>query len=162
MAEGPSHREPPQRGGVVFGEFVAAVGGGALFTVLFFNWYHAEELGFGVGVSAWRAFAWIDVILALVAALAVSHALLRAAGVELDGLPVAFGAIVTLAGVVAVGLVVFRWVDLPGDVGADEVVGRRIGPFLALVAALGIILGSMMAVEERGERWRPRGVGRRR
>ena len=160
MAEGPSHREPPQRGRVVFGEFVAAVGGVALFTVLSFNWYRGEELGFGVGVSAWRAFAWIDVILALLAALAVSHALLRAAGVELDRMPLAFGGIVTMAGAVAVCLVVFRWVDLPDEVGADRIVSRRIGPFLALVAALGIVLGSMMAVEERGERWRPRGGGR--
>ena len=141
---------------VTYGERVAAISGVALFTVLFFDWYRAEDLGLAVGVSAWRALAAIDVILALLAALAVSQALVRAARMSLDRLPVPLGAIVAMAGAVAVGLVVFRWLALPDDVGADEIVSRRIGPFLALVAALGIVLGSIVAVEERGERWRRR------
>jgi hypothetical protein len=146
IVEEPAARRDGRRR-LAFGELVAAVSGFALFVVLFFDWYDAVAADGGhFGVSAWEALSVIDVVLAVLAAAPLIEAALRAWARVPDDLPVPRGAIVAAAGLLALGLAIFRLAALP-----HGVEGRRIGPFLAIVAATGIVLGAVTAIGERGE-----------
>jgi len=130
------------------GLLIAGGGGLLLLISLFLPWYGVSaSLGPGapsvsVSASAWEAFSLIDLLLFLVAAVAVAAAALSAAG-RLPALPLPLGQIVLVAGVIALVLVLFRLIDAPGDTGglAGVDIGRKIGPFLALVAAVAIAFG---------------------
>jgi len=84
----------------------------------------------------------LDFVLFLLAAVAVAAGALSATG-PLPALPLALGQILLAAGVIALVLVLFRLIDAPGDtgslVGVD--IGRKIGPFLALIGAAAIAFG---------------------
>jgi hypothetical protein len=142
---------------ISFGEMVAAASGIALFIFMFLPWYGVDVSGFDVSESAnaWEAMSFIDILLFLVVIIAVGAALARAAGSMPSDLPAPAGTIVMIAGVVAVILILFRIIDIPaGDV--PEVVEdsvdftRKIGIFLALLAAAGIAFGGYTAANERG------------
>ncbi len=130
------------------GLLIAGGGGLVLLISLFLPWYGvtvslgAEVPSLGVSVSAWRAFSFIDLLLFLVAAVAIAAGALSAAG-RLPALPLPLGKILLAAGVVALVLVFFRLIDAPGDTGglAGVDIERKIGPFLALVAAAAIAFG---------------------
>lgn len=129
------------------GLLIAGGGGLLLLISLFLPWYGVTaSLGAGspsvdVSVSAWDAFSLVDVLLFLVAVLAVAAAALTAAG-RLPVLPLPLGRIVLAAGVIALVLVLFRLLNVPGDTsGPGFDIGREIGPFVALVAAVLIALG---------------------
>lgn len=130
------------------GLLIAGGGGLLLLISLFLPWYGVTaSLGAGspsvdVSVSAWDAFSLVDVLLFLVAVVAVAAAALTAAG-RLPVLPLPLGRILLAAGGIALLLVLFRLLNVPGDTsgvpGFD--IGREIGPFVALVAAVLIALG---------------------
>jgi hypothetical protein len=127
------------------GEWVAAVSGAALFLSLFLPWYSAG----GEDATAWQSLAAIDVVLALVAA--VAAALLPVtASQRVPAVPVALSAFVTIAGLIGLLLVLVRLASLPGA--AD---GREPGLWLALLAAIGIVAGGAFAM--RDERLSPAG-----
>ena len=145
------------------GEKVAAAAGVALFIILFLPWYGAEASFQGrsssTSGSAWEVFSYIDIVLFLVALLAVGLAVARAAG-AVPALPVPAGVIVHVAGALAVILIIYRLIDTPGDTGSfggvDVDITRKIGIFLGLIAAAAISVGGRMAID-RAER--PRGPG---
>lgn len=126
-----------------FSDLVAAVSGVALVVSLFFAWYGYELGPVEAWASGWESLTYIDIALALIGGLAVAHWALRRSG-RLDGreLPVSPTALLALAGACAVVLVVLRIVDLPEAVAAADLDGRRTGTFLALFAAVGIVLGA--------------------
>jgi hypothetical protein len=130
------------------GELIAGVSGLALFVVLFLPWYGVDVNvgGFSASesASAWEAFDMTDIVLFLVAGVAVGAAALRLADATPEGIPVA--AIVAGAGALAVLLVLYRLIELPGPdipdaAGAGIDFGRRFGIFLGLVAAGGVAYG---------------------
>jgi hypothetical protein len=127
------------------GDWVASLSGAALFVVLFLPWYSAGD----EEASAWEMLAVIDVVLALVAALAVSL-LPVTASQRVPAVPIALSAFTTLAGLIALVLVLVRLVSLPG---AAE--GTELGVWLGLLAALGVVVGSGFAM--RDERISPPG-----
>ena len=140
---------------ISFGELVAGASAVVLFLVMFFPWYGVEVGLLGGAASenanAWEAFDYIDIILLLVVLLAVAMAVARAADAMPAALPAPSGLIVAGAGALAVLLILFRIVEIPGpgiDIeGVD--VSREIGIFLGLIAALGITFGGYTASKER-------------
>ena len=140
---------------VSLGERIAAVSGLLLFIFMFFKWYGIEiDAAILTGdlddLSAWEAFDLIDILLFLVAAIAVTEAVLRATGTAIPQLPWPPARIVMLAGVLAVLLILFRLFVSPideGDVAGVDVT-RGIGIFLGLIAAAGIAYGGWRALNE--------------
>jgi hypothetical protein len=141
---------------------VAGASGLALFIILFLPWYGGKATGSvpgagsfsvsGGDVSGWQAFSFIDILLFLVAAIAVGLTVARAMDAMPD-LPQPPGLIVAAAGALAVLLVLFRLLSTPDSgvsgLGVDIEVTRKIGPFLALIAAGGITFGGYTAMNER-------------
>jgi hypothetical protein len=128
------------------GEWIVAVSGAVLFLALFLPWYTADA---GKSTTAWQSFAVLDVVLALIAASAVTLLVVTATQ-PVPAVPVALAALVALGGLVATVLVLIRVFDLP-----NEAAGREWALWLGLAGSLGILGGSMLAV--RDERLSPPG-----
>jgi hypothetical protein len=134
------------------GELIAAASGVALFLFLFLPWYHftvdIAGLPIGSNRNAWEAFGAIDVLLFLIAVVAVGVPVARAAGSLPSEFPVAL--VLLAVGGLGLLLVLYRLIDLPTpDVplqGNDTVdVGRRIGVLMGLLATAGIAYGGWRA-----------------
>ncbi len=138
------------------GELIAGASGLALFLFLFLPWYGVDVsvAGFSSSESAnaWEVFSYIDILLFLVAAVAVGVAVLRLADVDLPpDLPVP--TIVAGLGALAVLLVLYRILDVPGPdipaaVQSNIDFGRKIGLFLGLVASGGVAYGGYRSMSE--------------
>ena len=142
---------------------VAAVSGMALILFMFFPWYgfggkSVEVPGSGTistpgaDVNAWEAFSAIDLVLFVVAVLAIALAAARAADAMPTGLPTPPANIVLGAGALALLLVLYRIVSVPGPDLEGFENGRKIGIFLALLASGGIAFGGYTAMTERTRR----------
>ena len=140
------------------GDQIAAVSGIVLLIVMFLPWYGVDvstNVGGGFSASdsasAWEAFGGIDILLFLVALVAIGVPVARATGSLPDEVP--DGVLLLGAGSLGVLLVVYRIIDIPGpDIpsfgGVEVDFGRRIGIFLGLVATAGIAYGGWRANEE--------------
>jgi carbon starvation protein CstA len=111
------------------GDWLAGAGGIALITLLFAHWYGVSPSG-GTE-SAWQAFAVLDVMLALLALVPLALVVLQAT-LDSPALPVAFSVFTTLAGALAVLLILYRIVDQPG---ANDAVDVEAAAWLGLAAA---------------------------
>jgi len=143
------------------GELAAGAGGALLLLATFVPWFgvdsavqlpgRAEPTTVrGVGVNAWHAFAGIDLVLLVLALAALALLVLPLLGLRSAVTPVAL--FVIAAGLLCAGLVVFRLLDPPdlttaADTASTET-GRRLGPFFALLAVLGITWGGWRAIED--------------
>jgi hypothetical protein len=148
------------RRGEVFYGVLAVLGGLVLAESLFMPWYSLDVTVAGAQArsthSAWQSMAVMDVLLVVAALTAIASGVMLARRGEL-------GPIVCAAGVAAVLISLAGLVDLPDSglaavPGDDVEVGRLAGPFVALVAAAGIVfagLGSML------RQWSPRANSRR-
>src|SRR3954470_8677124 len=126
---------------VRLGELLAAIGGVALLVVSTLDWYGTR--------SAWEAFAVLDVVLALVALLAILLAVLNATR-RSPALPVAAAVITFTLAAIAVPWVAFRLLDAPGpDAGIES------GGVLALLAARGVAGGSWISMRDEPARRTP-------
>jgi hypothetical protein len=138
------------------GEQIAAISGIALFIFMFFDWFGVKISAGGLGTfnvsgggNAWEWFSFIDIILFLTAAAAVTLAVLTATQRTVN-LPVAASAITAGLGILAVVLILFRIIDPPGDVPNGVDVTRKIGVFLGLIAAGGIAYGGWQSMQDDG------------
>ena len=133
------------------GDQIAAVSGAVLLIALFLPWYGIDiNVGVASGsadASAWEALGFIDILLFLVAVVAIGVPVAKAAGSLPDDIP---GPLLVLAaGGLAVLLVLFRIVDLPTpDLGGGVDFSRKFGIFLGLIAAVGVAYGGWRANEE--------------
>jgi hypothetical protein len=137
------------------GELIAGIAGLVLLVDLWFAWYGVKLSaggllkGFTIGASAnaWESFGLIDIILFLVALIAIGVAALRALN-KLPVMPWPPATIVTIAGGVALLLILFRIIDTPVDTqGVEGIdVTRKIGVWLGLLAAAGITYGGWRAM----------------
>jgi hypothetical protein len=127
------------------GEWITALSGLVLLISLFLPWYGSEAL-FARDpretYSAWQSLAVIDVVLALVAAGAVGLAVITAAQ-RLPAVPLTFNVFLTLAAMLGVVLVLIRAIDLP-----DIAVGRMPALWLGVAGALGVLVGSLVALRD--------------
>ncbi len=143
--------------GIRRGELIAAASAIALLLVmLLFNWYGVEHRGFSVGAhhgrggDAFESFSFIDLFLLGTAVFAIVVAALSANDPRANT-PVALSAITTLLGGLSVLLILFRIIDTPH--GLD----RRLGVWLGLIAALGIVYGGWRAIQEQKPKAKPDG-----
>lgn len=125
------------------GEWIVGACGLLLLVALFLPWYGEPSS------TAWEAFTFLDVILALLALVAISAPIVTATH-RVPAVPLALESLAALFGLVALVLVLIRLLNLPG-----ELDGREIGVWLALAAVLGITAGALVGM--RDERLSPRG-----
>jgi hypothetical protein len=135
---------------------IAAGSGVALLIFMLLPWYGVDVnvAGFSASESAnaWETLSFIDILLFLVALVAVGVPLANAAGVLPPDVPGAL--LVFAAGAVGLLLVLYRIIDIPApDVPslAEDTVDfdREIGLFLALIATAAITYGGWRANAER-------------
>jgi Protein of unknown function (DUF2510) len=143
-----------------FGEMIAAASGVVLFISLFLEWYNVSGKGpfssqASVGRSGWESLGFIDILLFIVAVIAVAIAVLRALNVTLRQLPASPGFIVLVAGAIALLLVLFRIIST-GDLGVPRLgdfadISRSFGIFVAFLAAAGVTVGGWLTWNEEGK-----------
>src|SRR5436190_2346832 len=137
------------------GELIAGIAGIVLLIDLWFKWYSVSAKGFGITVgasaNAWDAFGGIDIILFLVALTAIGVAVLRALD-RLPEMPFPPATLLTVAGGIALLLILFRTIDTPVDThgvkGID--VSRGFGLWLGLLSAAALTYGGWRAMQESG------------
>jgi hypothetical protein len=129
------------------GDVVAGAAGVLLLVSLFLGWYAVESRD--DVLSAWTAFGFVDVLLALVALLGIALALSQVVG-RGPALPVALGVITTTLGLAATLLALYRILNQPGP---NDLIGVRPGAWLGLAACLGVFLGAWLSLSD--ERPRP-------
>ncbi|CAN5206930.1 hypothetical protein BH24ACT23_BH24ACT23_03170 [soil metagenome] len=133
------------------GEKIAGASGIALLLIMFiFDWFSVEGGGLSIGINAWEAFGFIDIVLFLAAAAGIGLAVISASQSQVN-LPVAMSALAAGLGGLATVLILFRILS-PPDGGAGDLidVGRSIGVFLGLIAAAGVTYGGWTAMQEEG------------
>ncbi len=155
---------------VSFGEMVAGVSGALLLVFMVaLDWWGYDISGGGDQVSSGgSAFQWLsflDIILALIALIAIGVAVARATDSMPSELPAPPGLIVAGAGALAVLIILFR-ILVPGDGPAGDLgdlididATRKIGAFLGLLAAGGIAYGGWTAMNERASGQAPPASG---
>ncbi len=129
------------------GEIVAGTAGVVLLASMFLDWYSVESLD--EGLSAWAAFGFVDLLLALIALLGIALALSQVMG-RGPALPVALGVITTTLALAGALLLLYRILNQPGP---NELITVAAGAWLGLVACLGVFFGSWLALSD--ERPRP-------
>jgi hypothetical protein len=119
------------------GEWLAAAGGIALIVALALPWY---EVG-GESVSGYEALTVIDVLLTLIALLALSLPVLQATR-DSPALPVGAAVLSTVFGILGILLVLFRIVD-------DPFTGSSLkaGAWIALIAAVAIEAAGWLSLD---------------
>ncbi|HYH62799.1 MAG TPA: hypothetical protein VD766_13105 [Solirubrobacterales bacterium] len=149
------------------GEKIAGAAAIALLIVMFISWFSLDIQGAAdlstddaeaaqedlagavdpdddsVGINAWQAFGFIDIILLLAVIAGVGLAAMKLASTSVN-LPVAVSAVTAGLGILATLLVIYRIIDTP--YGFD----RGIGVFLGLIAVAGVAYGGWMAMQEEG------------
>ena len=132
---------------VRIGEIVAGVAGAVLLLSLFLEWYTVR--GRAEGLSAWGAFAFVDLLVCLVALLGIALAVSQVVG-RGPALPVAIGVITATLGLAATLLVLYRILNQPGP---NDAIGVGAGAWIGLAACLGVFLGAWLSLSD--ERPRP-------
>jgi hypothetical protein len=95
-------------------------------------------------LAAWRVFAVVDVLLAVLAAIAIAVPVVARLADE-PAKPIAAAVIASAVGPIAIALVVFRLIDTPTPFGDLQL---RPGAWLALAGALIAWIGSWMALRD--------------
>ena len=144
MAAVPSRRMDLRR--LRAGEVLLASSGVLLLVSLFLPWYESSGTE---TLSGFESLTIVDILLALTALSAVAIVPITASQ-RVPAVPIALEALLTIAGLLATVLVLIRVASLPGD--AAE---RELGLWLALVGAVGVVVGGLVAM--RDERRSPPG-----
>jgi hypothetical protein len=120
------------------GEWIAGISGLVLLAALFLPWY-SDDAGSRTG---WQSLGALDVVLALVALSALAIPVVTALE-RVPAVPLAHESLTTLAGMVALLLVLIRVLNMP-----DWASGREWGLWVALAGALGIVVGGLLAMRD--------------
>jgi hypothetical protein len=139
------------------GEQIAAVSGIVLLIVLFLPWYGVDvstpiaNVSASDSATAWQAFDFVDILLFLIALVAIAVPVARMTDSMPEDVPGAM--LIVAAGGLGVLLVLWRIIDLPtpdiSSIGSVKVdFSRKIGVFLGLIATAGVAYGGWRAMEE--------------
>jgi hypothetical protein len=137
------------------GQRIAGIAGLLLFIDLWMSWYSVDlraitgasssaiaASGVDTTASAWQAFSWTDLLLALTALIAIGAAVATAARQEL---PIKLTPIIApLAGVMTL-LVLYRIVNQPGP---NKLINVEWGAYLGLVLVAAVAYGGFRATSE--------------
>jgi len=147
------------------GEWIAGVSGMVLFGSLFLPWYRQQPLedirdpltrefadrAGSTDVSAWEAFAVVDVLLLLVAALGVALLVVTAVQ-ETAAVGIALDALVTLLVGIALVVVVIRVLNFPEGLEPFDrppfEMGRTGFIVVGPLATLGVLVGAVVAMRD--------------
>ena len=136
------------------GEWVTGIAGVALLAVMFLDWYEAG----GTGNNAWAAFSFLDVLLAVVALMAIAVALMAAAH-DTPAVSLAIASLlITLASIATIAVIV-RAISAPdvtlsgGAHAPEEDITRSLGLWLGLATSALVTLGALATM--RDERFPP-------
>jgi hypothetical protein len=123
------------------GDIVAGVGGIVLLISLFLPWYGVSSGPISITGSGWETLGFIDILLFLISVAVIAIVVAKALG----ALPGDVPAPVILLGLggLAVLLVLYRIIDIPvdGDIPDSVDLSRKIGIFIALIAAAAVTYG---------------------
>jgi len=129
------------------GDVAAGVAGVLLLAVMFVQWYAVS--GRDDGLSAWSAFSFVDLLLALVGLLGIAVAVGSIAG-RGPALPVALAVVTTTLALAASLLLLYRILNQPGP---NEAIEVSAGAWIGLLACVGVFLGAWRSLGD--ERSRP-------
>ena len=118
-------------------EWIAAGCGLVLLVMLFVDWYKADS----TPRSAWEAFAVLDVLLAVVALMALALATVTAAH-RSQAVPLAIGALLVLIGAVATVWLAVRVASPP------DAARRQAGLWIGMVACAGTTLAALASIRD--------------
>jgi hypothetical protein len=127
------------------GEWLAAAAGLTLIVSLALPWYEADD----GEITGFEVFSVIDILLVLVAGVALALAVLQATQTS-PALPVAFGVLTVAAGLIAVLLVLFRLIDAPGSN-----LGVAAGAWVGLAAVVALTAGGWLSIQNERVRHLP-------
>jgi hypothetical protein len=145
-----------------FGDMIAGGAALALFIFMLFPWYKGEGFGESESENAWGALDGGDLFLLLLIFVVLAVVVVRLIGME-GQIPVPLGVVIAGAGALATLYILFRIIDLPGEIGEaaeqledlgdniDASIGRSFGIFLAFLAAIAMTAGGVLSMRERGE-----------
>jgi hypothetical protein len=119
------------------GRLIAGVGGLMLFGFLFLPWFGEA----GLNSDGWEGQSSTDIFLLITAIVAVGAALPAGRAHLLPGVTMS-GAAAVLGAVATIIMIWLSFIDFPS--GAD----RKVGVYLALVAAIVITVGAYMSAQE--------------
>jgi hypothetical protein len=119
------------------GRLIAGVGGLMLFGFLFLPWFGEA----GLNSDGWEGQSSTDIFLLITAIVAVAAALPAGRAHLLPGVTMS-GAAAVLGAVATIIMIWLSFIDFPS--GAD----RKVGVYLALVAAIVITVGAYMSAQE--------------
>jgi hypothetical protein len=126
-------------------DVLAGAGGVVLLGSLFLHWYGFAGAGGPIHpLTAWQAFSAIDILLALIAALAIGVPITSAVA-RSPAKPVAFALGTSVGGFLAVLLVLFRLIDQPGN---HRLVTVQAGAWVGLAGALITLVGGWLALAD--------------
>lgn len=125
------------------GRVIGAVAAAVLFLSLFGSWYEVQAPPGVVEVSGWEAFSRQDVLLALLALLALATTLVRPRLIGINVLGPTLTAARILFGLLAGALVVRRLVYVPLEIGEGRI-DPRAWAYVALVAAVVVALSGAL------------------
>jgi len=130
-----------------FEDWLVGASGVVLLVAMFLPWYHYARLD--VTHDAWEAFAGLDVVLAVVAAMAIAVAVMTAVH-PTAAVPMALTSLLALVGLVGTAWLVVRTASPPS---LDAT--RKAGLWLGLAGCLGATVAALIGM--RDERY-PRAV----
>lgn len=119
-------------------EYLAGAFGAVLLVSTFLDWFGGDD----GKASAWEKFGALDVMLAVVALMAIALAALTAAQ-RAQAVPIAVGSLLVLVGLVTSVWLVFRVVRTPG--GMPD---RELGLWLGLVSCLGATGAALWSIRD--------------
>ena len=130
------------------GEWLVGLGGVALLAVMFLDWYEAGD----AGLNAWQALSVADIVLAVLATMAVATAVMAAVH-DTPAVSLALASLTLLVGLVAIVYVALRSLTTPDVAGGDS--SLALGGWLGIAATLLVNAGALASM--RDERF-PRGA----
>jgi hypothetical protein len=150
--ERPLPPEEPERdvalaipGGIwAMGERVTALSGLVLMLSAFMGWYAGSEEGPTIAVIGWHTGV-IGKLVFLLGLAVVVLVVLRELGIELPA-TVPESLVIIVIGALATILVLIRLISVPDQFFPND--GRGIGIWIALIAALGMIVGGLLRAGE--------------
>ena len=129
------------------GELIAGAAGVVLLASLFLDWYSVGSRD--DTLTAWAAFSFVDILLALIALLGIALALSEVIG-RGPALPVGIGVVTTTLALAGSLLVLYRIINQPGP---NDLISVDAGAYVGLLATIGVFLGAWLSLSD--ERPRP-------